>query len=93
MKKKIALADCKYRSDGTQDCAGLPSKKYGRKTVQHPTQSPLTGFCKQMLQQLYVSQWCQESDRDKETEQKYQWQSDASKTEKVHFEKEVSPSN
>ena len=55
MKKKIALADCKYRSDRTQHWAGLPSKEYGRKTVQHPTQSPLTGFWKQMLQQLYVS--------------------------------------
>ena len=55
MKKKIAWAACKYRSDRTQDCAGLPSKEYGRKTVQHPTQSPLTGFCKQKLQQLYVS--------------------------------------
>ena len=55
MKKKIALADCKYRSDRTQDCAGLPSKDYGQKTVQHPTQSSLTGFFKQMLQQLYVS--------------------------------------
>ena len=55
MKKKIALADCKYRSDRTQDCTGLPSKEYGRKTVQHRAQSALTGFCKQMLQQLYVS--------------------------------------
>ena len=55
MKNKIAWADCKYRSDRTQDCAGLPSKGYGRKTVQHPTQSSLTGVSKQMLQQLYVS--------------------------------------
>ena len=55
MKKKIAWADCKYRSDPTQDCVGPPSKEYGRKTVHHPTQLPLTGFCKQMLQQLYVS--------------------------------------
>ena len=29
----------------------------------------------------------------KRQKQEYQWQSDASKTEKVHFEKEVSPSN
>ena len=69
MKKKIALADCKYRSDRRQDCAGLPSKEYGRKTVQHRTQSSLTGFCNLMLKQ------------------EYQWQSDASTTETVHFEK------
>ena len=55
MKKKIALAESKYRSDRTQDCAGLSFKEYERKTVQHPNQSPLTGFCKQILQQLYVS--------------------------------------
>ena len=51
----MAWADFKYRSDCVQDCAGLPSKEYGQKTVHHPTQSPLTGFWKQMLQKLYVS--------------------------------------
>ena len=55
MKNKIAWADCKYRSDRVQDCAGLPSKEYGQKTVYHQTQSNLTGFWKKMLQQLYVS--------------------------------------